>query len=343
MAGSQPIPPRNAAAAGDHHHHPASPSLLATSFRSGSPFANEILASDIAECTGDDVSEGDGSGNASQDDRFFGASDAGSQIGGPVLYKQPQGVAYGVRRPSMLPERGPEAATVLNKTERMQSLDAERSLLRDNHILPPKHGAAAAEKEPGPFSRLYKRLFSTKVRRGSGTTAADEEVGVPRVVVSRPSETSPLLAGTAAAVAASGNPEDLNEQWESAVASGKIKTTWQREAKTIAVYSRSLIVTFLLQYSINIASIFAVGRIGKVELGAVTCEFSALSESDYSPSHLPCLFISAVTRLVDSQVWSLTYTYVHTVASMTANITCYAPMQGLATSLDTLCAQVSCC
>lgn len=28
-----------------------------------------------------------------------------------------------------------------------------------------------------------------------------------------------------------------------------------------------------------------------------------------------------------------------TVASMTANISCYAPFQGLATSLDTLCAQ----
>ncbi|KAJ9161896.1 MATE efflux family protein [Coniochaeta hoffmannii] len=50
-------------------------------------------------------------------------------------------------------------------------------------------------------------------------------------------------------------------------------------------------------YSINVASIFAVGRIGKLELGAVS------------------------------------------LATMTANITCYAPFQGLATSLDTLCAQ----
>jgi MATE family multidrug resistance protein len=68
---------------------------------------------------------------------------------------------------------------------------------------------------------------------------------------------------------ADGN-EHLTEQWEAAVAEGKIKTTWQREAKTIAVYSRSLIVTFLLQYSISVASIFAVGRIGKLELGAVS-------------------------------------------------------------------------
>lgn len=253
MAGSQPIPPRKDAA-GDQHYHPAS-SSLATSFRSGSLFANEIIASDIAECSDDDVSEDGGPYDEP-------GSEIGSRNGdeGPVLYKQLQGVAYGVRRPSMLPERGPEGA-VLNKAERMQSLDAERSLLRDNHILPPKH--SDAEKEPGPLSRLYRRLFSTKVRSALG----DEEV--PRFVVSQPSEASPLLSDAARA---GQNPEDLNEQWDSAVASGKIKTTWQREAQTIAVYSRSLIVTFLLQYSINIASIFAVGRIGKIELGAVTCE-----------------------------------------------------------------------
>ncbi|CRK38385.1 hypothetical protein BN1708_016626, partial [Verticillium longisporum] len=50
-------------------------------------------------------------------------------------------------------------------------------------------------------------------------------------------------------------------------------------------------------YSINVVSIFTVGRIGRLELGAVS------------------------------------------LATMTATITCYAPFQGLATSLDTLCAQ----
>ena len=91
--------------------------------------------------------------------------------------------------------------------------------------------------------------------------------------------------------------DHLNEQWEAAVSAGVIKTTWQREAKTITVYSRSLIVTFLLQYSISICSIFAVGKIGKLELGAVS------------------------------------------LATMTGNITFWAPVQGLATCLDTLCSQ----
>jgi multidrug resistance protein, MATE family len=81
------------------------------------------------------------------------------------------------------------------------------------------------------------------------------------------------------------------------VVAGKIQTTWQREAKVLAKYSAPLMVTFVLQYSLTVASIFAVGHIGTAELGAVS------------------------------------------LASMTANITGFAIYQGLATSLDTLCAQ----
>ncbi|KAI0152424.1 multidrug and toxin extrusion protein [Hypoxylon sp. NC0597] len=245
---------------------------MASSFRSSSPIAQEIVARDIAECSEDEVAE-----DVFEDDQSGSDSGSGS---GPVLYKQPTGVAFGYRRPSIVAD--PVNEPVLTRVERKQSRDAERSLLRDNHLLPPKH---TPEEQPGMLTKLYKALFSTKVRR----TPGDEEV--PRITV-QPSESSPLLGGPPAS-----SHEHLNEQWDAAVASGKIETTWQREAKTIATYSRSLILTFLLQYSINIASIFAVGRIGKVELGAVS------------------------------------------LATMTANILCYAPMQGLATSLDTLCAQ----
>ncbi|OTA63644.1 MATE efflux family protein [Hypoxylon sp. EC38] len=245
---------------------------MASSFRSSSPIAQEIVARDIAECSEDEAAE-----NVFEDDES--GSDYGSESG-PVLYTQPTGVAFGYRRPSIVAD--PVNEPVLTRVERKQSRDAERSLLRDNHLLPPKH---IPKEQTGMLTKLYKALFSTKVRR----TPGDEEV--PRIAV-QPSESSPLLGGPPASP-----HEHLNEQWEAAVASGKIETTWQREAKTIATYSRSLILTFLLQYSINIASIFAVGRIGKVELGAVS------------------------------------------LATMTANILCYAPMQGLATSLDTLCAQ----
>ncbi|OTB08168.1 hypothetical protein M426DRAFT_317272 [Hypoxylon sp. CI-4A] len=252
---------------------------MASSFRSASPIAQEILASDIAECSEDDAAE-----NVFDDEDEAGSSSRDDPESGPVLYQQPTGVAFGYRRPSLVTE--PVNEPVLTRVEKKQSRNAERSLLRDNHILPPKH---IPEEQPVLLASIYKALFSTKVRR----TPQDEEVS--RITV-EPSESSPLLADSNGS-SSSSHGDDLDDQWDAAVASGRIETTWQREAKTIATYSRSLILTFLLQYSVNIASIFAVGRIGKVELGAVS------------------------------------------LATMTANILCYAPMQGLATSLDTLCAQ----
>ncbi|KAI0406188.1 MATE efflux family protein [Xylaria palmicola] len=256
MANPKPMPARGATSALE----------LATSFTAGSPIAQSIIASDLAECSDDEAID-DG---FSDDELRDGAGAA------PVLYKQPSGVAFDYRRPSLVHD---VVEPALTREELQKSRDAERSLLRDNHLLPPKH----ATQRRGVFSKLYRAIFSTKVRR---TSRDDEEV---------PSESSPLLPGTSGSTTP--DAEHLDARWEAAVAHGIIETSWQREAKTIASYSPPLILTFMLQYSINITSIFTVGRIGKVELGAVT------------------------------------------LSTMTANIFCYAFFQGLATSLDTLCAQ----
>ena len=74
-------------------------------------------------------------------------------------------------------------------------------------------------------------------------------------------------------------------------------TTQRLEAKLIAHYAWPIVIASILQYSILVVSVFTVGHLGKIELGAVS------------------------------------------LATMTANITAYAVYQGLATSLDTLCAQ----
>ncbi|KAF0640491.1 hypothetical protein FPSE5266_02527 [Fusarium pseudograminearum] len=246
--------------------HPA----LSSSWRVGSPLAEAALAADIAACSDEEYDD-----SAIDDD--VSVSDL---PGDPIMYRRPSGVAFGGSRPIMNPQIYDEPG--LTALERKQSRNAERSLLRDNHVLPPKHGHRQRD---GFLTRIYQRLFSTKIPQ-------DEEQA-PAVSVQPPSETDPLLGSRVDAL----SPEHLNETWEHAVAEHRIKTTWQREAKTIASYSAPLIVTFLLQYSINVTSIFAVGRIGKLELGAVS------------------------------------------LANMTAAITCLAPFQGLATSLDTLCAQ----
>ncbi|KAH8879657.1 MATE efflux family protein [Thozetella sp. PMI_491] len=267
MAGNRPIP--TASAQGSHPHGLAS--SFTASFLSSSPRAQDLVAKDLEECSDDELID---------TDAVVEDSDMEEDGEGPTLYRRPSGIAYGTARPMLGPQGMDEP--VLTPLERHRSRDAEMSLLRDNHLLPPKHPVPP---NPGLLRTAYKRLFSTKVRVREG----DEET--PQVRVQGPSEASPLLQGS------SNGHEHLNEQWEAAVAAGQIKTTWQREAKTLATYSRSLVVTFLLQYSINVASIFAVGRIGKLELGAVS------------------------------------------LATMTANITAYAPIQGLTTSLDTLCAQ----
>lgn len=250
MSSSKPIPQRINSPSNAHTHDFAS--SLAASFQAGSPIAQEALARDLAEDS--DWDEGE---TPFDDD----ASDVSMDPHGPIMYRRPSGVAYGTTRPAVGPR--PMDDPVLTQSEMLQSRNEELSLLRDNHILPPKH--PVPEKES--FGRrLYKKLFSTKVPLKE---YGDEEIAsapLSRVV----SETSALLGDHGNGHAQHDIQAAVDEQWEAAVAAGHIKTTWQREAKTIAVYSRSLVVTFLLQYSINVASIFAVGHIGKIELGAIS-------------------------------------------------------------------------
>jgi len=284
----RPVPVSAARATSNAHHgEPHVHSASASSFRSLSPLAQEMLARDLAECSDDsDVAVDDG-------DDGQGDSEDLDTTPGPTLYRRPSGIAFGAARPALAAPGGLADTPALTRSELHRSRDEERSLLRDNHILPPKH----ALKKGGFAAGLYRRLFSTKVPVPRG----DEEAPAPPRIVLVPDEASPLLgrhrSRSSAGEHRPGEPESLNETWDAAVAAGSIQTTWQREAKTITVYSRSLVVTFLLQYSLNVTSVFVVGRIGTRELAAVT------------------------------------------LAAMSANITAYAPIQGLATSLDTLCAQ----
>lgn len=182
------------------------------------------------------------------------------------------------------------------KRDRREARREERSLLRDNNIIPPKHPRKGSVSDT--FARRLSRHRSEpnldgpggdgKMVTHSGHTT-NRTTGLP--------ETARLLGDPELPYGGQDSPTNLDQKWEEAVLEGKIKTTWQRELKVLGRYSGPLVLTFLLQYSLTVASIFTVGHLGKVELGAVS------------------------------------------LASMTANITGYAVYQGLATSLDTLCAQ----
>ena len=259
-------------------------SPFSSSYLSASPIAQESIERDLAECS-DDEGEEPETPSYSEDESSEASTIRPDELQHSLsnTYRRPSFVAFGGTRPAVTP--GPADPKFLTKKEKKQSRNEERSLLRDNHLAPPKHPEPPRR---SVFSRLYRRLFSTKIPKKE----EDEEAPQEPIFTAEPSETSALLGESART-----HHERLNAQWEAAVAAGKIKTTWQREAKTLWRYSSPLVVTFVLQYSLTVASIFTVGHLGKVELGAVS------------------------------------------LASMTANITGYAIYQGLATSLDTLCAQ----
>jgi len=201
-------------------------------------------------------------------------------------------------RPSVVPSlrRGSD---YLTKNERNAVLEEERSLLRDNRIIPPKHPRRHSVTPNSKITNFVRRLSVPPLRKS--INRPDEESAIQ--TNSRESdedgasETTPLIADLALPYGGQDSPDNIDRKWEEAVSAGQIHTTWQREAKVLGRYSRSLILTFLLQYSLPVASVFTVGHLGKIELGAVS------------------------------------------LGSMTASITGYAVYQGLVTSLDTLCAQ----
>lgn len=201
------------------------------------------------------------------------------------------------RATTAIPARGsPRTPT---RSERREARREERSLLRDNNVIPPKHPQAGHE--PEAVGQRVGRLLSVPGIPGGhrkivrpGETASDPPTNEDYSV---PPETAPLLGNPELPYGGQDDPKTLDQKWEEAVLEGKIQTSWQREAKVLGRYSGPLILTFLLQYSLTVASIFTVGHLGKVPLASVS------------------------------------------LASMTANITGYAIYQGLATSLDTLCAQ----
>lgn len=289
MASSPPINIKR------HHRHRRLSETLSPygSYVVNSPIAAAILAADIADCSTDEEDDYSDDGEFEYFDevdiegRLL--NDAANQPAAPLAF-QPSGIGYGTSRPVVGAPAPDHAVPTVREVE--ESRNAERSLLRDNHILPPKHRRSAYET---PLRKAYRWMFSTKVREPVNDIGPVLTRVSSQAVTKKASESTPLLI-TVEEIRPP-TPNEEHNRWEAAVAANILKTTWQREAKTLLQYSGPLIITFLLHYSVTIASVFTVGRIGRIELGAVS------------------------------------------LATMTANITCYAPVQGLATSLDTLCAQ----
>ncbi|KAF4428233.1 ethionine resistance [Fusarium acutatum] len=240
------------------------------------PNVEEILNRDIDECSSGDEHPDE---EAIEDPRYVNETDV-------QLAFHPTGIAFG-QGFSTVPPSSIDIPPP-NPHDFEQSFRAEVSLLRDNDIIPPRHPPTGWKTTK--LGRLYRHLFSTRVHDHDKPLFASEDSG----------ETTPLLRERVVrfdGIPPTPGPDEVHKRWEEALASHKIDTTWQRETKTLIQYALPLIVTFLLHYSVTVASVLTVGRLGMEELAAVN------------------------------------------LATMTASITYYVPVQGLATCLDTLCAQ----
>lgn len=265
-------------------------------FAHATDVAEEAIARDLEE--DDSASEPE---DTDGDDESSSGSSTIRQYSMINSYRRPSYVNPGPRglaiASSSVPERtflstSAKKHNYLSKKEREAVREDERSLLRDNNLLLPKHPRSGSV---GPATRIGpKSSFSIlrKVRSSPDEEAGDREDASEGDALLGPDGADPEQP-----YGGLDTPKTINKKWNEAVAAGKINTSWQREAKVLTKSSAPMILTFLLQYSLPVASIFTVGHIGKTELGAVS------------------------------------------LASMTASITGYAVYQGLATSLDTLCAQ----
>ncbi|TQB69757.1 hypothetical protein MPDQ_001381 [Monascus purpureus] len=250
------------------------------SFNSGSPLAEAAIARDLADYT-DDEASGISSVEEDGSDSTVRPVNSHSLAGS---YRRPSFFTT-VSHSTVVPRQIDQER--LFQREREEAIEQERDLLSDNHVLSPERGRSRRSSLKPKIGGIFSRRSSLA---GSGTAN----------VASLPTETTSLLEqppGGDNGISKTPDAEEIDRKWEEAVTAGLIHTTWRRETQVIAKYSAPLMLTFLLQYSLTVASIFTLGHLGKEELGAVS------------------------------------------LASMTANITGYAVYQGLATSLDTLCAQ----
>lgn len=210
-----------------------------------------VQAQDIAEeAIARDLEQDNAS---SSDDDSSSGSDTATQFSMINSYRRPSWVNPGSRSTAIISSSVPERSHMstswkkhshLSKKERELVRNEEKSLLRDNDLLPPKNPRSESN---GPFDRLRSDMPILGLRKVKSTP--DEESAIESL-----SERTALLGASA------GNPNQpyggldtpkiIKKKWDEAVAAGKINTTWQRETKVLTKTSAPLILTSLLQYSL---------------------------------------------------------------------------------------------
>lgn len=191
--------------------------------------------------------------------------------------------AIGQSRATVFPSLDGPVAGSLTEAERDEALSEERSLLRDNKLIPrrsfKRKWNSPGEQAKQILSSVNDGLGAQSNSVGDGDSAQAQS-DVPAVVAT---ESTPLIAQDLdLPYGGEGALDSIDLKWEQAVREGKIKTTWRRESLVLWRYSRSLVLTFVLQYSLPTTSVFAVGHLGKTELGAVSLASMSANITGYA-------------------------------------------------------------
>lgn len=260
--------------------------IIGNSFSSREPTARMAIARDLRDLPDDYEDE----------EEAIDSTESGISRSMPTPAPLNRGSSYHARsiialgpRSTLIPAlqvpEGDSSDQQMNDWEREHLRKDERNLLRDNSWLPPKDpNRAQSDDGLGGVIRRVKSIGDSSAARAvsrrfkfSETSSTLRDPQSPAFGAAPdstdsgpPSESSPLLSKKRSGRPDSPTAEEVFKKWDEAIAAGRIQTTWKREAKTLAGYSYPLIATFLLQYSLTVASIFTVGHIGKRELGAVS-------------------------------------------------------------------------
>ncbi|KAF7167855.1 hypothetical protein CNMCM5623_001018 [Aspergillus felis] len=240
---------------------------------SSSPLAETAIARDIENYAGNE-----GSITSTEDDDQSEESTVRAINSQPGT--TPHSLVGSYQRPSffttvshstVVPHRGePEH---LSWRERDLAIEEERRLLADNHVISDDTRTHEHNGRRRRFSGLLSRSLRSKSPKPVDSLESGRGVERPeRTEASAvPTEATSLLgAGNGGPDYSLRDAEAIDRKWEEAVIAGLIHTTWKREALVISRYAAPLTVTFLLQYSLTVASIFTLGHLGKKELGAVS-------------------------------------------------------------------------
>ncbi|KAK2783574.1 hypothetical protein FQN52_009578 [Onygenales sp. PD_12] len=214
--------------------------------------------------------------NNEDHDQIDGSHSETSSLLPSTSTANPHSLTGSYRRPSFF-TAGPRGTVVphpqdyeaLTEREREQALEEERDLLADNHVIPPEFHHRKPSDMYGQVSGLLtQRLKESRTEARTGDVESARRPSVAgSAASSAATETTALLVPTRPTEDQVG---DVDGKWEEAVAAGLIHTSWRREAIVLTKYTAPLMLTFILQYSLTVASIFTVGHLGTVELAAVS-------------------------------------------------------------------------